>query len=176
MPYAIELFFDGRSDAAIRSLWAKFAADGICDYMAASQARPHISLSVFDDAKVDDIHGVLERFVSSHRRMSLDLTAQGRFLKTEIIFLSPKPSVQLVEMQRWLDAELQQIGAQVWPQYRPDHWFPHCTLAMKAASDKAGQVARLIDDHGLRDQVKLIEIGIVHYPPSQLVKSFPLSE
>jgi len=61
MPYAVELFFDPDADARVRQIWSTLSQAGICDYLAGSPSRPHVSLSVFD---YDDEFALIE-FVRS---------------------------------------------------------------------------------------------------------------
>lgn len=174
MPLAIELFFDAQSDAAVRSLWAALAREGVCDYMLTSQARPHVSLSVFDDLKETELTRILTRFVAAHPKISLHLAAQGRFPQSEVTFLAPKPSIKLLSMQQWLHTELVRAGAVVWPHYLPSAWVPHCTLTTKAAPTSSEKLTRILDTHPLPSTFWVETVGLVRFRPVAHLHSYAL--
>lgn len=174
MPLAIELFFDPAAEAAIRSLWSALAAGGICDHMANSHSRPHISLSVLEEMKETELNRILHRFVATHQGLPLNLSAQGRFPHTGIVFLAPKPSVKLLSMQQWLHTELVRAGAVVWPHYLPSAWVPHCTLTTGAGLADTEKLTRIIDAQELPATIRVEQAGLVRFQPVTHLQNFRL--
>lgn len=174
MPLAIELFFDAQADAAVRSLWTALAREGVCDAMVTSQARPHVSLSVFDDLKESELTRILARFVAAHPKIFLNLAAQGRFPQSEVTFLAPKPSIKLLSMQQWLHTELVRAGAVVSPHYLPSAWVPHCTLTTRASAAATEKLTRILDTHAIPTTVWVESVGLVRIQPVAQLQSYPL--
>ncbi|MBP6506573.1 MAG: 2'-5' RNA ligase family protein [Opitutaceae bacterium] len=174
MPLAIELFFDPATEAAIRSLWSALAAAGVCDHMANSHSRPHISLSVLEEMPEAELHRILNRFGATQPSLSLTLSVQGRFPHTAVAFLAPKPSVKLLAMQQWLHTELVRAGAVVSPLYLPSAWVPHCTLATKAALSATEKLTRILDDQALPATIRVESVGLVRFAPVIHLQDFRL--
>ncbi len=174
MPLAIELFFDAQSENAIRSLWSALAREGVCDHMATSQARPHVSLSVLEEMKETELNRILARFVAAHPRISLHLAAQGRFPQSEVSFLAPKPSIKLLSMQQWLHTELVRAGAVVWPHYLPSAWVPHCTLTTKVPAAAAEKLTHILDTHPVPSTIWVETVGLVRFAPIAHLHNFAL--
>jgi len=63
MPYAVEIFMDKDSDAAVRRIWKEFADTGISPFLHSSGANPHITLAVYSDLNVPSFVDRLRTFV-----------------------------------------------------------------------------------------------------------------
>jgi hypothetical protein len=48
---------------------------------------------------------------------------------------------------------------QVWPEYRPGWWVPHCTLAMPLSGDEAGRAVTALDRTDLPFDVAVAEMA-----------------
>ena len=67
MPFAIELLFDAEFDRRVRDVWQKYARAGVSSYLYESDARPHVTMAVFDQLKLEECQNHLERFVRQSR-------------------------------------------------------------------------------------------------------------
>ena len=54
----------------------------------------------------------------------------GMFSDTKTIFASPVMNKSMYRMQEELHKSLEDFDARGWEWYCPDHWAPHCTLAL----------------------------------------------
>jgi hypothetical protein len=176
MPLAVQLFFDPSSEIVVRSLWEKFSITGICGYLAQSSSRPHISLSVFDDIPEKFAVDVIQQFSMRFAKTELSFIIHGRFPKTKIIFLMPKLTIELIEMQKFIDEKLVAMGAKILPLYSRQSWVPHCSLAMQADLSKAQIIYDTLDTVKLPLRVNMQEIGLVRFSPTIHLKVYPLTE
>jgi 2'-5' RNA ligase len=131
MATALELYFDGASEARVRAIWAALDAHGVPSLGAAGGAfHPHVSLCV-----ADDVITVTDELRTESRRAlgaAIVLAALGFFPNANgaVAFLGVTPTPALLRVHATVDGVLARSGVEPWPLYRPDVWVPHCTLAM----------------------------------------------
>src|SRR5881396_3078328 len=85
MPYALELGLDDHAAAVVRRLWHDLEDEGIV-HMARSQARPHVSVGIWDSLDRDAAEAELTRFATEvaplptrwvpHCTLATDVTAE----------------------------------------------------------------------------------------------------
>jgi 2'-5' RNA ligase len=143
---SVELIFDEQSSAKIRGVWDSFTVGEIRYQPHAEQGHPHITVSVRD--KNDE--NWLPIVQSLARKMSpfeVMFSSVGMFLRpaglgysdrtdTVVLFLSPKPTDDLLKAHRVVVTELPgwNMGP-TWKNYGTEFWVPHCTLAEHLEKD-----------------------------------------
>jgi len=143
MPLAIEMFFDNRTDAAVRSLWERLAEDGLPSLD--TTYRPHVSLAVFDGDPFMELSSLVRGWASTVHYMTLELSHIGRFPETGVAFLGVTPTRLLLDLHEGLHVRLAAhptgTGSDL---YRPGSWVPHCTLAMRVADPDVSRLLSLV--------------------------------
>jgi len=150
MPYAIELLLDDDADQRVRDLWRTLAKHGLPALGTGADAtvRPHVTLSVFDDADPDAVAAIAAPIVGEALGVPLRLASLGFFLTGEgPAFLGAVVTERLLRVHRALDAAMDALVPVRWEFYRPDALVPHCTLAMRVA--ERGPVADVVAAFGL---------------------------
>ncbi len=181
MPYAVELFFDQRTDTAVRRLWKWLADEGISTYLASSDSIPHISLGGFDDLdemQTAQVTGVLQELSETTEPFPLTFAGIEGFVNKGVIFLAPEPSEFLSGLHgRFCDA-LGDLGSLLWPLYAPGTWAPHCTLAVEllpCSRHLVDQVRRALSEHiELPWPLTVERMGMVKFRPIEHQVSFGL--
>ena len=138
MPYSIELHFDNKSDAFVRSIWDRLEKECHEKYLPQSGFPPHITLALFDDSlKKDDIAPAIKRCQGAFQPFKMKFSAIGVFSngKEGSLFLVPAASKQLLEFHETLHADIQLFQDSMIGHYKPGDWVPHCTLSMGTALD-----------------------------------------
>jgi 2'-5' RNA ligase len=143
---SVELIFDEQLNAKIRGVWDSFTVEKIRYQPPAEQGHPHITVSVRDknDKNWLPIVHSLARMMSPFEVM---FSSVGMFLRpvglgysdrtdTVVLFLSPKPTDDLLKAHRVAVTELPgwNIGS-TWKNYGTEFWVPHCTLAEHLEKD-----------------------------------------
>ncbi|WP_052573998.1 2'-5' RNA ligase family protein [Haloferula sp. BvORR071] len=168
MPHAIELFFDDDSDLRIRKLWERLAGLG-ATYMHSSGARPHLTLAVCDSIDLPAASRLLDGFGENFASFPLQFAATGFFPgEKPVMFLAPKVTSELLQLQEQFHEELSLISPDIWPNYTPAKWMPHCTLAMDLPREQCGQIAGVIDAAALPFEVEVVSLGMVEFRPVKL--------
>ncbi|MHC4576232.1 MAG: 2'-5' RNA ligase family protein [Planctomycetota bacterium] len=131
--YAIELLFDADADAAVRKVWERVRDASGSSLLFDLEARPHVSLAVYDDADA----AVLEEAVFGFDTAPLDfaLASAGSFPGEEgVIFIAPVADEALLALhRRWHHGCPGSL-----PHYRPGSWVPHCTVGIRLAEPALG--------------------------------------
>jgi hypothetical protein len=139
---ALELYLDGDADRRVRALWAALDAEGTPSVatLLGGRHRPHVSLVVADRLEPEPVAEALRDLAVVP---SVELTFQfvGQF-PGRVLWLGPAPSVVLLEHQAEVYDRLRRAGIDVWDQYRPRHWVPHCTLSMRVPNSVMGVAVR----------------------------------
>lgn len=130
MAHALEMYFDGQSDAAVRELWYLLAEAELPSLATRTHRRhrPHVSLTVAEslaDADLEPLRSVL----NAHQPI-LHLYVLGTFPGSEgALFLGVQVTKELLAFHAAVYAALAGQPIEHWPYYEPGNWVPHCTLA-----------------------------------------------
>lgn len=130
MQYAIELYFDEKTESQLMELAQKIADEKISTKFLEWKTRPHLTLACFNDVDEDDCRGKLKDFVTNYRVLPAYIGSVGMFNDTRTIFVSPVMNRDMYQFQRELYECLQGFDASGWEWYCPDRWVPHCTIAL----------------------------------------------
>ncbi|MCY0900189.1 MAG: 2'-5' RNA ligase family protein [Firmicutes bacterium] len=132
--YAIELYFDDLLECEVRSLWQLVAQAAPSDTLQrVAHARPHISLAVCDDARVEDLCAVVEAL--DDKTFPIHFSVIGCFPPSGTLFLGPAWSVPLAAMHEKTAHHLRQRGVPILSYYEPGHWSPHATIGLELSPD-----------------------------------------
>ena len=165
MAFAIEMYFDGRADAAVREIWAALEWNGIRSTGSGpvANARPHVSLAVFESGTLEGVEQTLRSRPAQFRGLRLSFPSLGFFLTAEAVaFLSVAPTATLLQLHRAVADSIAPLVSGYWPYYLPDAWTPHCTIA-SGAHDHAAVVASLAHVT-LPVQATVQSVGVIEVP------------
>lgn len=130
MVAALELYLDVDATRRLRTLWRALESEGIPTLGSLhAKHRPHVSLAA---ARRIDPHAVakaLDDFPVG-RGLRLDLDFAGQFVG-RVLWLGVTVTAELLEHHRAVHDRLTAGGVQVWEQYRPGRWVPHCTVSLR---------------------------------------------
>lgn len=175
MPYAVEIFFDRKSEESIRDIWRKLHESEISSYMFTSGSRPHIALSIMDSIDLPEFGEKLKAFTEELYPIDLRFVSIGTFPGAEgVLFLSPTVTAELLELHKAFNSTFTSYKGEMLNYYLPGVWIPHCTIAMGLAVNQFSSALELV----LRDfkpiSAKIEEIGIVEFRPVKHHVSYKL--
>ena len=87
----------------------------------------------------------------------------GMFNDTKTIFVSPVMNSGMYQFQRELHDSLKNFDTNGWEWYHPDHWVPHCTIALTKEDDDEAffQASNYILHEFKKMWGKFVSIGLV---------------
>ncbi len=130
MKYAIELYFDKKSEEKVSSLANKIADAKISTKYLDWKTRPHITLACFNDVDVERCISKLKAFAEKYQRMPVELASVGMFVDTQTIYLVPVMTSSMYQFQRELHEALSEFDTRGHEWYTPNRWVPHCAIAL----------------------------------------------
>ena len=141
MPFAINLRASG--DAA--SYWE------LVDQVASLEAQPsikllgyppHITLAKYDDADVAEMASVVDA-LATVAPLTLTFNKLGSFDPgILILWAAPTPEQTLLDLHALVHTIIDPSRCK--QPYRPEHWTPHCSIALRIAEDRRANAARFL--------------------------------
>ena len=177
LPYSIGLYFDPETDHTVQEIWRHLAEDGLADYYPVSGNRPHITLVLFEDTDVGRAESVLREVVAEQPAFPLSFQQVGVFPGAKpVVFWAPVITQTLLALQKRLYDRLADFSQP--PEfdfYQPDHWIPHCGLAMEIGTrasvpDIVRACLSLPNPH----VAEALEIGLISFRPVKEIITLPL--
>ncbi|KAL1200355.1 hypothetical protein V5N11_003715 [Cardamine amara subsp. amara] len=173
--YAIELYFDPALENQVLKAWNVFARRQISTKLINTESRPHITLfstSFFDSTRLES---VIKTFVSKQEPISISFSTIGSFSNdNNVLFLSPIPSLSLLQLQSQLCETMKKESVEIPEDYRVDSWVPFCPVALEVPKSRMAEAFSVLRDLKLPVNGYGMEIGLVEFSPVREVFSFPL--
>lgn len=166
MGFAVEMYFDERTEMALRDLRGVLTAAGVKPVLDEMGDRPHISLAVFSQIDPDDMLEELEEFAGRVEQMGITLSAIGAFATAEaVLFLTPAMSRELLEVHGEFHEMLAEMKWHAHAYYLPEKWVPHCTMAQNVEGEKMGMAFEVLRKAFRPISGKIVEMGLVRFRP-----------
>ena len=86
------------------------------------------------------VHAALDG-VAVGRGLTLDMDFVGQFVG-RVLWLGVTVTDPLLAHHRMVHERLAERGIEVWEQYRPGRWVPHCTVSLRVPNPVMGQAVR----------------------------------
>jgi 2'-5' RNA ligase len=172
LAYAIELFFDAATDAAVRAVWRELGHKGVPVPAIGSDARPHVTLAVYgrlDAALAAERLGVYAARVDPFR---MTLAFLGLFPPSEheaVVFAGPTVTADLLAAHARVGTLLDGVASSPHPYYLPGRWVPHCTLTQHCPPDRVGEVIEICRALPLPLDGRIEAIGVIETRPIRLL-------
>ena len=166
MAYAIELFFDAATEAALRRLGDALIK---ADLIPATQGsyRPHVSLGGCRDLRdAAQLLRALENLAAEQTApMPVTLSHLGVFPSEEgVVFYGVTVTTPLLLLHRRFQGLFTAWALDWSPFYEPGNWVPHCTLAYGLSPDCLPEAVAALQANmppslsGLLTSIALVEI------------------
>ncbi|HJP75966.1 MAG TPA: 2'-5' RNA ligase family protein [Pseudonocardiaceae bacterium] len=161
MAQALEFFFDGEADAAVRALWQRLDEAGVPSLATRSHRRhrPHVTFAIASSIPVrtrKDLAGEL-RLLSLP---TLWLYTLGTFPTQEnALFLGAVTDAEVLAVHSAVHDVLAGKVRDPWAYYLPGAWVPHCALAQDL--DGAQLAAGFAAVHPIEPiRARIAEVGV----------------
>lgn len=106
MIYAIELYFDKKTEEKIMNLPREIAEKGISKRYLEWQIRPYITLGLFNYINIENCDKLLEELARQVKSLPAHLSSIGIFNNSKCVFLSSKYVIENYEVLHGLFCEM----------------------------------------------------------------------
>ncbi|CAN8266096.1 unnamed protein product [Cochlearia groenlandica] len=173
--YAIELYFDPALENQVLKAWNVFARRQISTKLINTESRPHITLFSTPFADTSKLEPIVKSFASKLNPLSISFSSIGSFSSdSNVLFLSPTPSLSLLQMQIQLCDAMKKEGVEIGEEYRIDSWVPLCPVALDVPKSRVGEAFSVLRDLKLPVNGYAMDVGLVEFSPVREVFSFAL--
>lgn len=177
MGYAVVLYFDKQTEQGVLDLRDVLDDHGIYSTLGKLGDRPHISLAVFPDVDRELLISVTHDYSGTLARFDAQLSAVGTFPTDEnIVFLSPVPTIELLQSHQELHRRLASSGLVSSPYYLPANWIPHCSVLLDLPDEQVMRAIQLCKESFKPLMGEFQEIGVVEFRPVKYLANWPLPE
>ncbi|MFD0869961.1 2'-5' RNA ligase family protein [Paenibacillus residui] len=160
--YAVELFFDERTEQYIRGLWRELEQNGITDsMMSIAEIQPHLTVAVYDDLEAGEFEEEIAFFMQGAPSLPVRFDSLACFPASGTLFLSPAVTAGLMQLHQRFHSRFHKLRPKAAPYYLPGSWNPHCTLAVNLSSVQLKEAFHYILDRFSPFQAGLQQIGLV---------------
>ncbi|XP_062151324.1 uncharacterized protein LOC133859804 [Alnus glutinosa] len=173
--YAIELYFDPALENQVLKAWNVLARRQISTQLIEIESRPHITL--FSSAFIDPakLENVVRSFASKQEPLPLSFSSIGSLPSdNNVLFLSPTPSLSLLQFQSQLCDAMRKEGIEIGEEYRQDSWIPYCAVAQEVPRTRMAEAFCVLRDLKLPVTGYAMDIGLVEFSPVRELFSFVL--
>lgn len=166
MPYAINLYFNQEAESQVMDIWRSLEKLDQSKCLTCTNSRPHITLAIFDELDLADTKERLTSSFEEVKSFALNFRQVGIFPNNKgAIFLTPNLSDELFRIHRQLHTVFNDVENQGWDYYKPQSWYPHCTLAIETARESIPKVLEEVLKVFQPIEVTICSIGIVSLDP-----------
>ncbi|MCY3774111.1 MAG: 2'-5' RNA ligase family protein [Gemmatimonadetes bacterium] len=167
MGYAIELFYDDESERAVLDIWDGLGAALGQPSLSELDARPHVSLAVYDDGlDTNDFPDRLLEFARSIDPFDFKLSSLGTFPGQEgVVFLAPVVTRRLLEVHARFHEVFSNQDNTGMDYYLPGNWVPHCTVAIDLSAAEVIEAVAYGREAFQPISGRFREIGLVEFRP-----------
>ena len=150
MAYAIQLYFDERTEALIKAIWEKLAEKGVSDRLAKRGTRPHVALAVFDDTDAGELTFWMRRLARDQAPVEARFEALGTYCSADgVLFLVPVVSPRLFLLHSTVFKGVGQLALGLKDSCRPNRFVPHCTIAYGLDKETLSRAVALFSNKAL---------------------------
>ena len=166
MTYAINLYFNEEAETYIRGIWGTLDAMEKGKCLTCHNGRPHITLAIYEDLDLEAAKEQIKSLASDVYSFELKFLQIGIFPHNKgAIFLTPNLTDDLFRIHRRFHDMFKDFAEQGWDYYKPQLWYPHCTLSLETPTEAIpsvlGQILKVFSPM----DVRICSIGIASLEP-----------
>ena len=176
MPYAVEMFLNPKCEAAIRAVWHRLADAGIESSLLDIRSRPHLTLAIFDEVRLEEMEPGLESFARDIPPFPVAFWSLGAFgAPRGVVVLAAGVTQRLLEIHAAFHRRFGGLGTRPWGVYLPGRWVPHATLATGVPERALPKAFALAAEVPLPIEGTVRELAVVKFPPAEYLYTCELT-
>jgi hypothetical protein len=176
MSYWVVMLFDQESEDKIRGMWKKVCDVGVNTFMLDTDSMPHISAASCEQIEEEVLLPRLKELAGLTEAFALEFSSIGIFpFGNNVLFLAPVINDKLLALHKEIHGLLCEKNCfQAHQHYLPNHWTPHCTLAVNASHEESLKgISALLGDFQAFE-VTVDALCVVEAYPIRYLQRYPL--
>lgn len=166
MAWSFELYFDAKSAGLVRTVSDPHLYRDLGE--GTEPAWPHVTLGVTETINESAVRELLPRWATEENSVAVKFDHWGFFFSNSVVlFLSPAQRDELGLLQRRFFQTFEQLVADYWDYYLPDHWVPHCIAWEGLSCEQLARASRHVSQLSIPlmarlarlDRLALVEFG-----------------
>lgn len=177
MGYAVEMYFDETTENKIKRYFKLLSDLGLSKTIYEMGTRPHISLAVYNEVDLNNLSEKLQEFLNDQKPIKLSFVSISIFpTEPSTVFLAPSLSEELLKIHRDYHDFTKEFLKAEWTYYLPNHWIPHCAIAVEISKQKAANIVDVILKDFSQFDFFIEKVGIVEFWPLKEMRTFSLKD
>ncbi|MDL2402771.1 2'-5' RNA ligase family protein [Rhizobium mayense] len=174
MPYAISLKCTNNTAMPVRDLWRQASAFETVPSMQGLNYPPHLTFAIYENISPDRLCKAVRKAFHDIPAISVEFSGIRHF-RNDVLVLWARP-VDDSLLRRSHQAIHQEIDPiQCHEHYRPDHWQPHCTIAMNVPRSSVEDALKWAAVTPARFTVTFDAVDCVRSPPVEILSEVKLA-
>lgn len=166
MPFAVEFFFDPKTEAIVRRIRDAVNETTDTTEIIAGDYRPHVSLGGCQHLDAEGLAPDLSKYARSMYSFPLTMESFGIFPTEEgVIFLGVTVTRELLATHAEFQSIFERYAEQSNHHYRAGVWVPHCTIAYGLQAHQLAAAVTACCSFSLPIQAEVTEIGVIEVSP-----------
>lgn len=175
MPFAVQLFFDPKSESIIQNAQAELAKDGVSFSAHAHAVRPSLTLALYEKLDLVTCAGRLKVFAEMFSPFDLTFSSLGIFPgKQAVVYLAPTVNQKLLDIHAYIHQLLKDSSTSSSTKYVPGYWIPHCPLALDIDPQLTARTIEIGQSIPFPVHCRVEGIGVATYRQVKYLYSFHL--
>lgn len=172
MSYSISLWFDPDAETQIREIWQGLADAGIA-VSVDGPIRPHVTLTHSLNVDLEPFVKALRERLEAHPAFELTFPGLGLFV-SDVLYLSTVMTDALWALHQDVAELTTEHRARSSPYYQPNHWTPHCTLALNLTPQTMLDAVRACQMVPFPLVAHATRVGVIENPSEVELLALPL--
>ena len=173
MPYAIVLKCSNASAAPVVDLWREASRFETIPSMERLDYPPHVTFAIYEDILPADLFATAQEVFANVPALSIEFSDIGHFPnETLVLWARPADDRVLRQMHRAVHDDIDPSLCH--EHYRPDHWQPHCTIAMSIPAASTTQALEWAARKRLGFSVTFDAVDCLSFPPVKVIEQVKL--
>ncbi|MDL2408360.1 2'-5' RNA ligase family protein [Rhizobium calliandrae] len=174
MPYAISLKCTNNTAMPVRDPWLQARAFETVPSMQGLNYPPHLALAIYENISPDRVCEAVRKAFHDIQAISVEFSGIRHFRNgVLVLWARPVDDNVLRRVHHAIHREIDPLLCQA--HYRPDHWQPHCTIAMNIPMAPAETALNWAAEMQARFTVTFDAVDCIKSPPVEILSEVKLA-
>jgi len=168
LAFAVQLYFDRKTEQTVIELWNKLKVISPDNYMPSSGNYPHITTAIFSEVNINALIQITDKYTKTISIFEMDLCSFGNFIGTDVVYLAPVVTKNLLHVHMQYHKKIRRLKNQ-FEYYMPGNWIPHCTISLNSGISSVPEIISFLVTNFTKMKCTVERIGIIEFRPVKIL-------